>query len=449
VLMIAAICGSVQAQSLAPRGCPISHCTPAATGVISQALTDNVLVTNANSALGSLHAEGCSGNGARLMCLFLKDKAPASRKGTLKALDATTLKALWGSAAAANSYDLDANTAAMGQVPVIFSNGLATAGDASVQVLYNSAGTAIRQLQLSGGGTNFGLTPLTSPYGVVSQGNGVLTLVDTSSWQNVGSLVLRNPLTQDPVNLVGPSAGFADTLYAVGYNDADGTGVLFSVTIDSDTPHMKVRSMFNFTGQSGATPVAVSPGVSGLTGTLVLLHVPGLPGDGTPQNRLLGLVDSAAGLSQRWEMALPAPLAVSPTVDAGSQSLFYESGPYIRQVSLNSGVLLQIFDLAQIGGFPASFRLNGHLVSSSADGVFTLLLGGGATVPKRAAGQFVMAFQPMVAPTTLLWKQKIADQLATYNGAWNFSAASQAGALCPIAIAITEFQSTITRLCDH
>lgn len=441
--------GMAQAASLAPRGCPISHCTSGATGVIGQALAESVPFVSSNRGIGSLHAEGCSGNGSRLLCLFVRDKSPAARKGTLKALDATTLRPLWGSAAAANSYDLDPTTAAIGQVPVVFSDSTLTAGDAFVQVHYSAAGAMLGKLSLSGAGTNFGLRLLSGKLGVVSQGNGVLTLVNLVSWQNIGSLVLQDPQTQTPVNLVGPAAASPNALYVVGYSSAIGHGILFSIVVDPDTQQLKVRSTFSYTGQSGAAPVVVDPASSGMSDYLVLLHVPGLIEDATPQNRLLGLLESPSGLVQGWAIGLAAPLAVSPTVDSASQSLFYESGSYVRQCSLISGAPLQTFNLKEIGGFPASFRLNGHLVASNAGGAFTLLLGGGVTLPKSASGEFVMAFQPLAAPDSLLWKQKIADEIAGYTGAWNFSAASQPGAMCPIAISVNGLQSVITRLCDH
>jgi hypothetical protein len=307
----------------------------------------------------------------------------------------------------------------------------------------------LAQLPLSGQGTNFGLLPVSQDHAIVAQGNGVLTLVDLAAWQNIGSLTLFDPGTQNPINLVGPTSASAGTVYVVAYEDAHDRGTLFAIVLDADTQQLDVRSTFSFKGRSGAKPVVVTADVSGLSFDVVLLHVPGLSGDVTPQNRLLGLADSAGHLSVQWSIPLSAPLAVSPTVDAGSRTLFYESGAYIRQNSIASGAPLQTFNLRTIGGFPASFRLNGHVGGSSAAGLFTLLLSGGVTSPGSAAGQYLMSFQPLIAPTTLLWSWKIAAQPASYSGAFNFAPAMQGGTMCPVAISITSLNSTLTRLCDH
>ena len=65
------------------------HCTPQATGIMTQAVIPTVLTSNSNGSLGSQVGQGCSGNGTRLACLYLRDTAPANRKGTLKVLNAT------------------------------------------------------------------------------------------------------------------------------------------------------------------------------------------------------------------------------------------------------------------------------------------------------------------------------------------------------------------------
>ena len=439
-----------RAQPLAQSGCPISHCTPEATGVTARPFIQKVLVSNTNSALGTLHAEGCTGNGARLMCLYIHDTAGANRKGTLKVLNATTLKAIWGSAAAADSYDLDPHTAANGQVPVNFANGSIAAGDAWYHVLYDSSGAVLGQLPVGGEGNNFGLTPLSATYGVVSQGDGVLTLVNLTTWDNAGTLQLLDPSTGDPVNLIGPSSGTMNALYAIGYNAENGDGLLFSVVIDQTTKQLKVRSTFRFTGQSGASPVIVTPAVSGLPNTLILLHVPGLIGDSNLQNRLLGLSDSAAtGLVQSWAIPLAQPLAVSPTVDQATQSLFYEAGVNIHQNSLMSGDPIRTFDLQAIGAFPKSFRLVGHIGATEVGSVFTLLLTGTYSTSRSSGEQSALAFQPIESPNALAWSEKISDVTGGYSGGWNFAPSTQSGIVCPVAISINGARSTIVRLCDH
>jgi len=439
-----------RAASLTPTGCAINHCTPEATSVITQPLIQTVITSNSNSVLGTMQYEGCSGNGTRLMCLYAYDAAPASKKGTLKVLDATTLKAIWGSAAAPNSYNLDPTTATYGQVPVSFADGSIAAGDAHYHVLYNSSGAVIGQLPLDGIGNNLGLTPLSSAYGVVSQGDGVLTLVNLATWQNVGTLVLVDPLTQAAIRLVGPSSGTSDVLYVEGYNSLDGGGVLFSVALDENAQQLTVRSTFSFTGQSGATPVVVTPSVSGLPNNLVLLHVPGLIGDPQPQNRLLGLSDSSVtGLAQSWAIPLSAPLAVAPTIDDVSMSLFYRTGSNIYQADILSGTPIQTFSPQAIGGFPASFKLIGHLGASQVGSVFTLLLSGTYATSKTAGEQLVIEFQPIASPTTFVWTDKISNVSGGYTGGWNFAPSTQSGVMCPIAISMFGSKTAIVRLCDH
>ena len=430
------------AQTLAPQGCPISHCNLEATGVISQPLTGDVSVET-DSSLGQLYGEGCSGDGVRLMCLFSKDTS--SVKGTLKALDATTLQPLWGSASTPGSYNLQARSAAYGEVPTVFADGTIAAGDAHVLVLYDPTGVALAQLSVSGAGTNYGLTPLSTGYGVVTQSDGVLTLVNLATWQNVGSLTLLDPRTGERVKALGPSSAAPEALYAVAYGD---DGVLFSVVIDAPTQTLQVRSSFLFIGRSGAEPVVVTPDVTGLADNLVLLHVRGLIGDPTPQNRLLALADTNAGFQQSWAISLQKALTVAPTVDATSQSVFFQTGATIHQHKLGSGTHRRTFNLTSIAGFAGSFRLNGHLGASSGNGTFTLLLGGASSDPDNP-GEFVMAFQPIIAPDTLLWMRRVAPEPANYTGAWNFASADDGSSVCPIAITVGTPQTTISRLCDQ
>jgi len=422
----------------------------AASGLIFQPLIPAVLVTNSNSSLGSLHAEGCSGNGMQLSCLFVHDSVRATYKGTLKMLDATTLAPIWGSASAKKSYDLDPDTAALGQVPVNFADGSLAAGDAQFLVHYNPNGVALAKVPVAGTGNDFGLTPVSATYGIVSQGDGTLTLINLSTWKNAGSLTLLDPRTNARMNLVGPSSGGSDVLYAIGYDSDDNDGTLFAVAVDESTGTMAVRSTFNFTGQSGAAPVVVTSAQSGLPNTLVLLHAPGLIGEAHAQNHLLGLSDAGTpGLTQSWAIPLNAPLTVSPTIDQNSGSLFYENGPYLYQSALVSGDAIQKFDLETIGGFNRSFHLTGHIAGSQTGSVFTLLLIGTFPTSKNAGVQYAMAFQPIASPNALVWSSQIASVNTGYSAAWNFAPSTEPGVVCPIAITVDSLKSTIIRLCDH
>ena len=440
-----------EAQSLAPDGCPMFHCNVEATGVTFQPLVAAVSTMTSNSSLGVLPKQGCSGNGTTLTCLFSTDNATGMAQGTLKMLDATTLQPIWGSAGIANSYNLDAPSSSDGQVPVNFANGTIAAGDSHYLVRYTSKGAVIRKLSLRGNDLNFGLTPISDTYGIVSQANGVLTLVNIATWTNAGTLVLLDPVTNGSLQLVSPSSGSANVLYAVAQNKLNGNGFLFSVVINPATNKLEVSSVFTFTGQSGASPVVVTPSISGLPNNLILLHVPGLIGDAQPKNRLLGLADSATGLQQTWAIPLSAPLVVSPTVDQGSMSLFYHQNynPIIYQNQLLTGTEIRSFNLQTLAGIPSPFSLNAHLGATQYGSVFTLLVGGAYTSAPGVGAAYVIAFQPIASPGAVLWSKQIANVPASYLAAWNFAPSSEAGIVCPIAITDnTSGDSAIVRLCD-
>jgi len=74
-------------------------------------------------------------------------------------------------------------------------SGAIAAGDANYQVLYNYDGGVIAKLPLLGKELNFGLTPISATYGIVSQENGVLTLGNLTNWTSVGTLQLVDPVT--------------------------------------------------------------------------------------------------------------------------------------------------------------------------------------------------------------------------------------------------------------
>lgn len=451
LMLSSVLCHTAVARTVATGGCPLFHCTAAATGVESAPLIPGVLTTTVNASLGSLVRQGCSGNGTTLTCLYSADKAKGTLRGTLKSLNATTLQAIWGSAGASKSYNLDPSTAAVGQVPVNFTDGTIAAGDAYYEVLYNSSGVALGKIPLDGIGKNLGLTPISASFGIVSQSDGVLTLVNLGTWAAEGTLTLTDPATAAPIVLVAPSAAGSNVLYAIGYDSANNAGTLYSIGFTPRTQRMALRSQFGFLGSSGTCPVVVVPGVSGLPNDLILLAAPGLPGDAVPQNRLMALSDSSgAGLSVSWEIPLSFGLTVSPSVDQGSQSVFYQdsSGPNVYQSSLLTGAPLQVFNLQTLGGFPGTFVLNGHLGGSQAGAVFTLLLAGESTTAQSSA-QYVMTFQPVASPGALGWFSEISTVPVVYTAAWNFSPSMYTGTVCPIVITDAGASSAIVRLCDH
>jgi hypothetical protein len=393
-----------------------------------------------------------------LACLFATDDATGLAQGTLKMLDATTLQPVWGSAGATGSYNLNAPSASGGQVPVIFASlplaaaGAIAAGDESYHVLYNYSGAVIAKLPLLGKDLNFGLTPISATYGIVSQANGVLTLVNLTNWTSAGTLQLLDPVTNGKIQLISPSSGAPNVLYAVAQNKVTGNGFLFSVTVNPATGKLQVSSVFTFTGQTGASPVVVTPGVvPGLSTNLILLHVPGLIGDAKPQNRLLGLSDLGTSFQQLWAVSLTAPLVVSPTVDQGSMSLFYHQNysPILYQNQLLTGTPIRSFNLQGIAGIPGTLSLTAHFGATEFGSVFTLLLGGSYTQSAGVGATYAMAFQPIASPKKLLWSEQIESVPASYLAAWNFAPSSQTGIECPIAIAYnTTGNSPIVRLCD-
>jgi hypothetical protein len=451
ILSLLAAGAGAQAQTIAPEGCPTFHCTVEATGVIAQRLISSVNTTISDDSLGELQKQGCSSDGTRLACLFLTDDATGSSRGTLKLLDATTLQPLWGSAEG-SSYNLDAASASDGQVPVMFADSTIGAGDFQFYVHYDQNGAVITKVPLLGKAVNFGLTVISPTYGIVSQQNAVLTLVKLTNWTSGGTLQLLDPQTNGKLQLVSPASGTAGVLYAVALNKANHNGYLFAVIVNPATNKLAIGWVFPFLGQSGTSAVVVTPTGSGLADNLILLHVPGLPGDSVPHNRLVGLLDLATGWQQAYAIPLTAPLVVAPTFDPGSKSLFYHQNysPIIYQNQLATGAAIRSFNLQKIAGFPNLFQLNTHLgVSQAADSAFTLLLGADYTSPPGVGAQYVMAFQPVASPNKLLWSEQIGSAPASYMAAWNSAPSSQTGIACLIAIPVAASGSaSIVRLCD-
>jgi hypothetical protein len=455
-LLAATAAHAGRAESLSPTGCPVFHCTVEATGALNEAVVPSVLVATSSSALGFMLAQGCSGNGTVLACLFATDTATGSAAGTLKMIDATTLQPLWGSAGTSGSYNPIALGASVGQVPDFFSDGTIAAGDQFNYVHYSRVGAVLGTLPLDQSGADFGLTPLNATYGIVSQADGVLTLVDMTTWTAVSSLTLRDPVTHASIKLVSPSAGGPGVLYAVGYVSRSNTGWLFSVGIDTLQKTLKVNSAYQFSGQSGASPVVVLPSVSGLPNNLVLLPTPGINGKPAGQNFLAALEDEpGTGLTLAWSIPTTAALLFAPTVDPVSGSLFYDvsGAPVVYQAALTSGAPVASFNLQTIGGFASQFSLNGHLAASISGSTLTLLLGANETPSGGPTTQYALAFQPLVAPTTLLWSYPLASTTATtnvYTAAWNIAPSTFSNVGCPIVIAVSGAGSSpIVRLCDH
>jgi hypothetical protein len=437
---------AAQSVSLAPYGCPMFHCNAEATEVMPQPVVQTVPVLTANNSLGLMKAQGCAGDGARLACIYYSDALTGLGKGTLKLIDAATLQPIWGSATAPNSRDLDPASAA-GQAPVVFADGRVAAGDASVHVLYDANGAVLGSVPLLGKGNNLGLTPLTDTFGVVSQSDGVLTVVNLSTWQGVGSFMLRDPVTQARISLVSPSAGTGNRLYAVGINNTTNGGWLFSLAIDPRAHALSVKATYGFVGHSGISPVVLTPALTGRGSNLILLHAPALLTDTLPQDRLVALSDNTTTLAPAWTLGLDTGLAVTPTVDQGSQTLFFQymGDRYLHQVRLADGAPVAVFDLRAISQLPGALALNGHVASSQAGGVFTLFLSANVVAVGGWTGQYVMAFTPNATPGALLWAKRLSRTADSYTAAWNLSPSVLSGLACPIVVGTG---SGLSRLCD-
>jgi hypothetical protein len=442
----AALSTVASAQTLAPLGCPVFHCTVEATGVMDQPLIQTAPTFTYNNTLGTMKAQACSGDSARLACLFATDTTVGAGKGTLKLLNATTLQPIWGSYAAPNSYNLDAASSSGGQAPLIFANGDIAAGDKSRHVRYNSAGGVVGNLPLTGKGNNFGLTPISDTYGIVTQTDGILTLVNMSTWQALNPLPLVDPTTHTRLQVVSPSSATGNVLYVVAQNPQTLDGYLFSVVMNTPNQKPQIRSTYKFSGQTQASPVIVEKAITNWQANLILLHVPGLNGD--RQNRLVGLKDNGQAFVNAWApINLTAALPVSPSIDQTTKSVFFEYKDDWRifQYNFMTGAAVKTYDIRAIGGFPQGFVMNGHMGATQTGSTYTMLLGGAISSVPGSNGQYIMAFTPVATPTRLLWSKKVRTTADQYLAAWNLAPSSHAGIYCPTANGPL---TGLTRICD-
>ena len=244
---------------------------------------------------------------------------------------------------------------------------------------------------------------------------------------------------------MSPSAAHLNTLYAVAFNASNSNGYLFAIDVTNGIP--SVRTSFTFIGRSGASPVVVKPTQSGLTSPLVLLHSPEATTASQAKHRLLGLLDNGIQILPAWSLSLNQSMSVAPAFDQTSRSIYVQAdnGPTLLRVDINTGRVLNTYNIKSIGAFPLGFKLNGHLVATRSSTGFTLLLSGSVGQGTQI-GQHVMAFAPLVNAKKLLWRQKIFASPEEYTGAWNLApASSQSKLFCPVVMGPL---SGLTLLCD-
>lgn len=480
---------------ITPRiGCPMFHCTPESSGVMAQPIIESVTKVTQNNTLGVLKAQGCSGNGAILACLYTNDTASnPAYQGALKVLDAGTLNPLWGSASPAqtNGYDIgSARRAAysIGEVPYIFLNGQITAGDSAFQALYDgssgnlASGVSNPKLPLNtANGSNFGITQLVnglgiSPednnYAVISQANGVFTLVQLSSWTQMGVAAAVTGLNNETVSLASPSSASGGTLYAVASNNTSHNGYLFALRMDVANKVLTKGPVFNYFNTTGSSPVIVKPSVTGDAAgrNLILLHVPQLTTDTAPQDRLVALWDNGTSfeLNANWPgdgtqtgrvgtITLGDKLGVAPTIDEKNKIIYFiftgNGATTLYAYDLIHGMPINAYPIQNVfANPPGSFKLNGHIVSVQNSAMpFTVLLS--AAVPRGnasvAAGQYAIAYQPSLGKA--LWVQKVADSADSYTAAWSLGAPDTNGRYCPsvVGTGTNGAGSGITLFCNH
>lgn len=448
----------------AATGCPQFHCTPEATGIMSQPIVGSAslasTITLSDASLGTLHAQGCSGNGKLLACLA--DPPPGTR-GILKIIDTTTrptLKVIHTDGSFASSKRLVASWN-NGQVPFMFSDGRVGAGDARSYKIYDFTRAIPRMTSAAlpwpapQGATTLGLTDLSNGYGVVARTDGVLTFIKMARGTVVGSLSLAGQ-NGEPVILNSPPSASNGVLYAVAKGDA---GYLFAVSMDGNAAPTTWNWRYANAGKISASPVDVSPSESGYSKTLVLLAVS--DSDlGTPQ--LLGILDNGSSATVQWYIQLAQNLPVTPSVDGINRRVYfmYQNGHKVYEYPLYVGGSAPVanatgksYDLQALAGMP-DLHFNGHIgaIQSGLASDFTLLLAGTTSSSGPSSSQYMVAFRPNPAPGAA-WATMVSAEAARATGAWNLSPSSTPGIYCPLLVEVGTGGGTgpgsLALMCDH
>jgi hypothetical protein len=444
LLGVCASFGSVSSHAQvasAAVGCPQFHCTPEATGAMSQPIIGSAslatYITRSAASLGTLYAQGCSGNGRLLACLV---DPPPGKAGTLKILDTRTrptMKVVASDASSFPSMSLGEGWS-HGQVPFMFSDGRIGAGDANSYKIYDFSdrtATSIALPPAPPGAKTMGLTDLANGYGVVARTDGVLTFINMEQGTAVGSLSLTG-LDGEPLTLASPPSASNGVLYVVANGD---DGYLYAVSMTGDAAPSTWNWCYTYSGRTGASPVEATPVATGYSNTLILLHV---PGTGSEPPQLQGILDNGSSATVQWYIPLAEDLVVAPSVDAGNHKLYliyqddYQVFEYPLYVAGTPPVLNEMsasYDLQALTGL-SWVQLNGHIgaIQTKAAGDFTLLLAAEAS-SGSSSSEYMIALRPSPAPGSA-WSTLISETAARYTAAWNLGPSSTRGVYCPLVV---------------
>ena len=434
---------SIHAQvAAAPTGCPQFHCTPEATGVMSQPILGSATLltttTRSDPSFGTLFAQGCSGDGTRLACLV------NSTSGTLKIVDTTTrptMQVVHSDKELMPSQRLQRGWS-NGQAPFMFSDGRVGAGDATSYKIYDFSTTPATMtsvaLPLPAACVTMGLTDLGNGYGVVARSDGTLTFIDMAQGSYVGVLSLKDP-NGDPVKLSSPPSASNGVLYVAATSNEGYDGYLFAVSMEGNVAPSTWNWRYPFIGTPGASPVEATPSATGYAGTLILLHV---PGDGTPQ--LQGILDNGTSATLQWYIPLARDLTAAPSVDEANHRLYfiYKHGDSVFGYPLGVSdpapainATGTSYDLEALTGLPV-LRVNGHIGAVQTAGVasdFTLLLATTTETQDSSGSEYLVALRPTPAPGSA-WYTSISTPAAVYTAAWNLSPSTTPGVYCPLVV---------------
>lgn len=425
--------------TVATTGCSMFHCDAEATGTMQFEMSPEVHdLTWQESDSGILVAQGCSGDGKIIACLYLLDKTGT---GTLKAFDPLSRKEIFGSRKF-GSYN-PSFWSTIGQVPTITADGDIIVTDDRFIVRYARTGyvKAFAPLSKVEGNVSFGMTPVGSKTGVFGHMNGVLTAIDLESFRIRSSLKLLTARGQEVV-LSSPPTGSENHIYAVtntvnfGFKMPESR--LFAVGA-SDGKLVK-RWEYPYEGITGASAVTIRATES-RPYPIILLHTPAPLGAAKESNQLVAIKDNGDSYEVLWRYNLSSALSVSPLIDNFRERLYLQEGNGQKIVVLNfKGESIDSYDIKNLAsGMPIadSLEFNGHVSGVMTASTQTLLLSFGSS-----QGEFAVAVDPRTHD--VLWTTKLTDKNEGYTAAWSY--VENENMQCPIVVGPN---SGVSMLCPY